>query len=198
LQSAIDEITKIARRHYIMRLAWLLSVARNRLVLYIVVAVVGLGLIAALVSRSRVLVARQAALPALTEIEKIEISLWGEQIGRKNLMHCSVRRGDFSTILRCLSPSEFSEDSGKMMIFPPLGVIHILLKDGRDRQVVFVEAGKNALCFTLDGVPYLRGGKLYRHYEEDHRNLFGLPYEHLDEAICVVDKLLELGGCNAP
>jgi hypothetical protein len=85
-----------------------------------------------------------------------------------------------------------------MMVFPPLGRIRITLRDGRERQVVFVEAGKNPLCFTLDGVPYRRGGKGYLRYLEDHRDLYGLPYEHLDESMCLVDKLSEISVAGEP
>jgi hypothetical protein len=95
-------------------------------------------------------------------------------------------------VLRCLSPAEYSEAAGNMMLFPPLGKIRFTLRDGRKHEVVFVEAGKNPLCFTLDGVPYIRGGRSYTCYAEDHRDLYGLPYEHLDEAMCLVDKLSEM------
>jgi len=128
----------------------------------------------------------------------MEISLWGEQIGRKDLIGYRVSDRDFSTILRCLSPAEYSEGAGKMMDFPPLGKVLISLRDGRERQVVFVDAGKNPLCFTLDGVPYLRGGKSYLRYSEDHRDPYGLPYEHLDEAMCLVDKLTEISVAGEP
>jgi len=138
---------------------------------------------------------RLADLPAPREVELMQVSLWGEQIGRKDLTGARVRERDFPTVLRCLSPAESSPWAGKMMAFPPLGEIRIKLKGGRERRVVFVFAGKNPLCFTLDGVPYLRGGGGYRRYLADHRDFYGLPYEHLDEAVCLADKLV--GVCLA-
>jgi len=136
-----------------------------------------------------------ADLPSPQQVVGMQISLWGEKIGRKDLTDCQIRERDFAVVLRCLSPAEYSRKVGEMMAFPPLGEIRIRLKGGRERRVVFVFAGKNPLCFTLDGVPYLRGGGAYRRYLADHRDLYGLPYEHLDEAVCLADKLV--GVCLA-
>jgi hypothetical protein len=141
---------------------------------------------------------RLADLPAPRDVESMEISLWGEQMGRKDLIGYRVSDRDFSIILRCLSPAEYSEGAGKMMGLPPLGKVRISLRDGRERQIVFVAAGKNPLCFTLDGVPYLRGGTNYLRYSQDHRDLYGLPYENLDEAMCLVDKLTEISVAGEP
>jgi hypothetical protein len=137
-----------------------------------------------------------AALPAPRDIVSTEVCLWGQQIGRNDLIGYRVSDRDSSAILRCLSPAEYSEEAGKMMVFPVLGKIHFTLRDGRKQEVVFVEAGKNPLCFTLDGVPFLRGGSGYPGYLEDHRDFYGLPYEALDEAMCLVDKLSEMAAAS--
>jgi hypothetical protein len=163
------------------------------LVLVSAVASVVLLLLATVVGPSRARQPRFAVLPSPRDLASVEVSLWGEQIGRKEFVGFRVDERDWPMILRCLSPAEYSEKVGKMMVFPPLGKIRFRLKDERERELVFVEAGKNPLCFTLDGIPYLRGGKSYVRYLEDHRDLYGFPYENLDEAMCLADKLSDIG-----
>jgi hypothetical protein len=128
----------------------------------------------------------------------MEVTLWGEQIGRKDLKGRRIGQGDFPNILRCLSPAESSQGAAKMMVLPLLGSIRIKLRHGRERHVEFVDSGKNPLCFNLDGISYLRGGERYSRYLEDHRELYGLPAEYLDEAMPFADKLVALCLAGEP
>jgi hypothetical protein len=134
--------------------------------------------------------ASPADLPAPREIERIEVTLWGSQIGRKDLVGCKVDPKYYNIIIRCLIPSEESRAAGEMLVLPRLGELRILASDGRTRRIVFVDAGKNPLCFELDGRAYLRGGRRYSHYAEDHRDLYDLPAETIDEARMFMKKLV--------
>ena len=99
---------------------------------------------------------RSVHLPS-AENEGIEVTLWGSQIGREDIARFPLHRSQFASVLRCLSPAVTSESARRMpMIFPPVGELRIRTPGGLTRRVVFVDAGKNPLCFTVDGVACLR------------------------------------------
>lgn len=137
---------------------------------------------------------RSVKLPSAAEIESIEVAIWGEQIGRKDVINCAVDKSDFDLVLRCLSPSVISDEARGMLRLPRLGELTIRTQNGRTYRVVFVDAGKNPLCFSLDGVACIRGGPSYQGYEEDHRELYGIDAPHIDESWAFADRLIGICG----
>jgi hypothetical protein len=134
---------------------------------------------------------RSVHLPSAQETEGIEVTLWGSQIGREDIAKFPLHRSHFASVLKCLSPAVMSESARRMMIFPPVGELRIRTSGGLTHRVVFVDAGKNPLCFTVDGVACLRERERADQagYRADYRELYGYDAPAIDEAFALMDKL---------
>lgn len=136
-----------------------------------------------------------APIPSLAKIEDIEYDFFGESRGLPNRLGCRIPKEHHGFVMQCLSPSEPSEGAARMVRGLPLvGELRILGTNGRVMRVTFVDAGKNPLCFSVDGVAYLRGGKDYLHYRRDHLDYYGIDEEAIDEALAFSHKLRDFSS----
>ncbi|MDR3620696.1 MAG: hypothetical protein P4L85_15195 [Paludisphaera borealis] len=162
----------------------------RHLLLTVLASILALGLTIVWLLNSRT--SASADLPDAVEVEVMEVSLRVREFGLADVTNCRIDEKHFATVLDCLKPSESSAFAREMTVFPNMGEIRIRMKNGRTRRVDFVDAGKNPLCFMVDGAAFLRGGHDYPNYREDHLRLYKLPSEAIDEALSFAYKLHEI------
>lgn len=97
-------------------------------------------------------------LPQSSEIDSITAELFGTTMNVQSVPKFDIPAQYVSLILDVLQPVEQSEYPASWD-HEPLGAFAIKTKTGRVFEVTYCFSGKNALCFTVDGVRCARGGE---------------------------------------
>src|SRR5262249_19547899 len=98
--------------------------------------------------------------PGLAEGETGNIVVEGNDLAESGLPpipEFNVPAEYFSVVIRAFQPA--TEHNHQMQFHSqPIGRLRVTTKDGCLHTILFYDAGKCPLCFSIDGVPYVRDG----------------------------------------
>ena len=134
----------------------------------------------------------KGTIPGLRETSSVSINLY-DRANSKVLCRCGIEdRPTIEAILDCLTPHEPSDTAaGLMHSGPVIGKLGFQGPNGTT-WVEFVDPGKNALCFTIGETAHIRTRPDLRSYRSDHRRLYGIDSEWVDEGQLFYEKLMQI------
>lgn len=128
-------------------------------------------------------------IPTPAETTSVTIILYDDS-GQKTVAEGIVSdQTTIRPIYDCLVPNESSTIAAEMMVFPVIGKVGFSRNTGSMMWVEFIYAGKNPLCFRAGKAAYVRGGTDYASYQTDHKRLYDVDSEHVDEGMLFHRKL---------
>ncbi len=135
-------------------------------------------------------------IPSPEEISSVSLILYddlGDQLVSQRIIE---DKNTIRVIHDCLIPNERSQNAARLLSSGPV-IGKLGFQSARETTwVEFVDAGKNPLCFRVGKDTYLRGGTNYREYVADHKRLYDVESENVDESKLFYQKLFEISEHN--
>jgi hypothetical protein len=129
------------------------------------------------------------AVPDAAETTSIEVILLPHD-GRQRGAHCTVRdREAIQHIIDCMTPERASASVEQATHTFHIGKLGLHGRRG-PIWVDFFDCGKSPLIFRIGTTAYIRGGQTYLNYRADHKRLYGIDSEAIDEGLGFYRKLL--------
>lgn len=139
---------------------------------------------------------RQSPLPKVSEIEFVNVILFNYNNNTHNKQYISYIEFDKNNIYKlykCVTPIELSEDASDFIKAGPIiGEIGFKKNNGSFVWLKFADAGKNPLCFNIDGKSYIRGGANYNNYKKDHIDNYSIDSINIDESMELYKKIVNM------